>query len=68
METRNVRRLLVEMLEGKLPLARTRRTWLDNIKMDLLGMGFGSVDWIGLAEDRYKWRALAKAVMRLGVP
>jgi hypothetical protein len=41
--------------------------WIDNIKMDLIGMGLGGVDWIGLAEDRYSWRALVNAVMNLRV-
>jgi hypothetical protein len=41
---------------------------MDNIKMDLLEIGFGGVDWIGLAEDRYRWRALVNAVMNFQVP
>jgi hypothetical protein len=49
-----------------IPTARCR--WIDNIKMDLLKIGFGVVDWIGLAQDRYRWRALVNAVMNLRVP
>jgi hypothetical protein len=54
--------------EGKIPLGRPRHMWVDNIKMDLLGIGWGGVDWIGLAQDRDKWRALVNAVMNLRVP
>jgi hypothetical protein len=51
-EKRNVYRLLVGKPEGKRPLRRSRRRWMDNIKMDLVGIGWGVVDWIGLAQDR----------------
>jgi hypothetical protein len=51
-EERNVSRLLVGKAEGKRPLGRPRRKWLDNIKMDLLEIGLNVVDWIGLAQDR----------------
>jgi hypothetical protein len=51
-EKRNVYRLLVERSEGKRPLGRPRCNWIDNIKMDLLEIGLGVVDWIGLAQDR----------------
>jgi hypothetical protein len=54
--------------EGERPLGRTRRRRVDNIKMDLLEIGWGGVDWIGLAQDRDKWRALVNAVMNLRVP
>jgi hypothetical protein len=66
----NAYRLLVGKPEGKRPLGRPRHTrrWVDNIKMDLLEIGWGSVDWIGLAQDRDKWRALVNAVMNLRVP
>jgi hypothetical protein len=57
-EKRNVYRLLVEKQEGKRPLRRPRRRWIDNIKMDLLEIGVNVVDWIGLAQERYRWRAL----------
>jgi hypothetical protein len=67
-EKRNSYRLLVGKPEGKRPLGRPRRSWVDNIKMDLLEIGWGVVDWIGLAQDRDKWRALANAVMNFRVP
>jgi hypothetical protein len=55
-------------MEGKRSLGRPRRRWIDNIKMNLVQTGLGVVDWIGLAEDRYRWRALVNAVMNLRVP
>jgi hypothetical protein len=64
-EKRNVYRLLVGKPEGRRPIGRPRRRWVDNIKMDLLEIGWGVVDWIGLAQDRDKWRALVNAVMNL---
>jgi hypothetical protein len=67
-EKRNVYRLLAGKPEGKKPLRKTRRRWLDNIKMDLLEIGWGGVGWIGLAQDIYKWRALVNAVMNRWVP
>jgi hypothetical protein len=67
-EKRNVYRLLVGMPEGKSPLGRPRRRWMHNIKMDLLEIGLNVVDWIGLAQDRYRWRALVNAVMNFRVP
>jgi hypothetical protein len=67
-EKRNVYRLLVGKPEGKRPLRRPRRRWTDNIKMDLLEIGLSVVDWIGLARDRYRWRALVNSVMNLRVP
>jgi hypothetical protein len=63
---RNVYRLLVGKPEGEIPLGRPRRRRLDNIKVDLLEIGWGGVDWIGLAQDRDKWRALVNAVMNFG--
>jgi hypothetical protein len=54
--------------EGKRPLGRPRRRWIDNIKMDLLEIGLSVVYWIGLAQDRYRWRALVNSVMNLQVP
>jgi hypothetical protein len=65
---RNAYRLLVGKPEGKRPLGRPRRKWIDNIKMDLLETGLSVVDWIGLAQDRYRWRAPMNAVMNIRVP
>jgi hypothetical protein len=63
-----VYRLLVGKAKGKRPVGRPRRRWIDNIKMDLLEVGLSVVDWIGVAQDRYRWRALVNAVMNLRVP
>jgi hypothetical protein len=57
--------LLVEKAEVKIPLRRPRRRWIDNIKMEVLEIGLGGVDWVGLAQDRYRWRAFVNAVMNL---
>jgi hypothetical protein len=57
-EKRNAYRLLVGKPEGKRPLGRPRRRWVDNIKMVLEEREWGGVDWIGLAQDRNRWRAL----------
>jgi hypothetical protein len=65
---RNVYRLLVGKPDGKRPLGRPRRMWIDNIKMELLEIRVSVVDWIGLAQDRYRWRALVNSVMNLRVP
>jgi hypothetical protein len=54
-------------LEGKGPLGRPRRRWVDNIRMDHKEVGWGDVDWICLAQDRNRWRALVNAVMKLRV-
>jgi hypothetical protein len=54
--------------EGRRPLGRPRRRWEDNIKIDLREIGFGVVDWIHLAQDRDRWRALVNTVMNLRVP
>jgi hypothetical protein len=67
-EKRNVYRLLIGKPEGKRPLGRPRRRWINNNKMDLLEMGVNVVDWISLAQDRYRWRALVNSVMKLRVP
>jgi hypothetical protein len=67
-EKRNVYRLLVGKPEGKRPLGRPRHRWIDNFKMDLLGIGLSIVHWIGLAQDSYRWRTLVNVVMNLGVP
>jgi hypothetical protein len=60
-------RLLVGKPEGKRPLGRQRRRWVDNIRMDLVEVGWGDVGWIGLARDRDKWRALVNSVSNLRV-
>jgi hypothetical protein len=67
-EKRNAYRLLVGKPEGKRPLGRPRHRWVDNIRIDLLEIDWGGVAWIGLAQDRDKWRALVNAVMNLRVP
>jgi hypothetical protein len=67
-EKRNMYRLLVGKPEGRRPLGRPRRRWIDNIKMDLLEIGLGGAEWTGFAQDRYRWRALVKAAMNLRVP
>jgi hypothetical protein len=67
-EKRNMCRLLVGKPEGKRPLGRPRCRQIDNIKMDLLEIGLSVVDWIRLAQDRYRWRALVNLVMNLQVP
>jgi hypothetical protein len=67
-EKRNVYRLLVGKSEGKRPLGRPRRRWMNNIKMDLLEIGWGDLDWFGVGQDRYNWRALMNSVMNLRVP
>jgi len=66
-EERGVCRVLVGKPDGKRPLGRPRRRWVDNIKMDLQEVGCGYMDWIGLAKDRDKWRTLVSAVMNLRV-
>jgi hypothetical protein len=60
--------LLVGKPERRRPLGRPRRRWLDNTRMDLVEVGRGDVDWIGLARDRGRWRALVNAVLNLRVP
>ena len=59
---------LVGKPEGKRPLGRPRRRWVDNSRMDLQEVGCGYVDWIGLTQDRDGWRKLVNAVMNLRVP
>ena len=61
-------RVLVGKPEGKRPLGRPRRRWVDNIRTDLQEVGCGYVDWIGLAQDRDRWQMLVSAVMNLRVP
>jgi hypothetical protein len=57
-----------ESQNGKRALGRPRRTWVDNIKMDLREIGWDGMDWIDLAQDRGQWRALVNTVMNLRVP
>jgi hypothetical protein len=64
----NVRRLLVGKPEGRRPLGRPRRRWLENIRIDIVEVRWGDVDWIGLAQDRDRWRALVDSVLNLRVP
>jgi len=66
-EERGVYRVLVRKPEGKRPLGRPRHRWVDNIRLDLQEVGCGYMDWIGLAQDRDRWRTLVSAVMNLQV-
>jgi hypothetical protein len=67
-EERNVYRLMVGKPEGKRPLGRPRHRGIDNIKMDHIEIGLSVLDGIGLAQDRYSWRALVNSVMNFLVP
>jgi hypothetical protein len=67
-EKRGVFRVLVGKPERKRPLGRLRRRWEDNIRMDLQEVECGGIDWIGLAQDTDRWRAIVNAVMNLRVP
>jgi hypothetical protein len=67
-EKRNAYRLLAGNPEERRSLERPRRRWLDNIRMDIVEVGWGDVDWIGLAQDRDRWRALVYSVLNLQVP
>jgi hypothetical protein len=67
-EKRNAYRLLVGKPEGRRPLGRLRRRWVDNIRMDLVEVGWGDVHWIGLAQDRDRWGALVNSLLNLMVP
>jgi len=67
-DRRGVFKVLVGKHEGKKPFRRPRCRWEDNIKMDLQEVGCGDLDWIALAQDRDRWRALANAVINLRVP
>jgi hypothetical protein len=67
-EKRNTYRLLVGKPEGKRPLGRQRRRWVDNIRMDLGEVEWGDVGWTGLVKDRNRWRALVNSVLNLRVP
>jgi hypothetical protein len=67
-EKMNAYRILVGKPEGKRPLGRPRRRWVDNIKMDLREIGRDEVNWIDVAQDRDQWRALVNTVLNLRVP
>ena len=67
-EGRGVHKILVGKPEGKRPFERPRRRWEDNIKMDLQEVGRGCRDWMELAQDRDRWRALVSMVINLRVP
>jgi hypothetical protein len=67
-EKNNSYRILVGNPEGKRPLGRPRRTWVDNIKMDLRETGWGGVDWVDMAQDRDQWRTLVNTALNLRVP
>jgi len=67
-EERWVYRILVGKPEGKRPLGRPRRRWVDNIRMDLQVVGCGYMDWIGRDQDKDGWRTLVSAVMNLRIP
>jgi hypothetical protein len=67
-EKRNACRLLVGKPEGKRPIGRPRRRWVNNVGIDLVGVGWGDVDWIGLAQDRHRWRALVNSALNLLFP
>jgi hypothetical protein len=67
-EKKNAYRLLVGKPEVKRPLRRPRRRWVDNIKIDLRRVVWGDVNWIGLAQDRNRWRALVNSVLNLRIP
>jgi hypothetical protein len=67
-ETRNAYRILVGKPEGRRPLGRPRRKWVDNIKLDLREIGWDGMDWIDLTQDRDQWRALVNTLMKLRVP
>jgi hypothetical protein len=65
---RNVCRILVGNPEEKRPLGRPRLRWMNNIKMDLREIGWDSMDWVDLTQDRSQWRALVNTVMNFRVP
>jgi hypothetical protein len=67
-EKRNAYRLFVEKPEGNRPLGKPTRRWMNNIRMDLGKVGWSDVDWIGLAQDKNRWKPLVISVLKLRVP
>jgi hypothetical protein len=67
-EKRNAYRLLVGKPEGRRPLGRPRRRWLDNVRMNLVEVGWGDAEWKGLVQDSDRWRALVNSALNLRVP
>jgi hypothetical protein len=67
-EKRNAYKLLVGKTEGRRPLGRPRRRWVNNIRMNLVEVGWGDVNCIGLAQDRDRWRALVNSALNLRLP
>jgi hypothetical protein len=67
-EKKNAYRILVRKPDGKRPLGRPKRRWVDNIKMDLTEIGWDGVHWIDIAQDRDQWRGLVNTVLNLRVP
>jgi hypothetical protein len=67
-EKRNAYKILVGKPEGKRPLVRPRRRWVDNIKMDLREIGLDGVEWMDMAQDKEKWRAIVNTVLNFRVP
>jgi hypothetical protein len=67
-ERRHAYRILMAKKEGKRPLGRPRRRWVDSIKMDLREIGWDGMDWIDLAQDRDQWRALLNTMMNFRAP
>jgi hypothetical protein len=67
-EKKNTYRLLVRKPEGRRPVGRPRRGWLNNIRLHFVEVGWGDVDWIGLAQEKDRWRALVNSVLSLRVP
>jgi hypothetical protein len=67
-EKKNAYRILMGKPEGKRPLGRPRRRWVENIRMDLGQVEWGGVDWIGVAQDKNRWSALVNLVLNLRVP
>ena len=67
-EEKRVYRVLLGKPEGRRPLGRPRCRWVDNIRMDLQEVGYGYMDWSGLAQDRYSWRTFVSAVKNVRVP